>query len=171
MSAERRGLLDRFRWAFDPSSHPEGMIYGLIVVGSVVAAESVNAESTWRDMLVAILVLVVYWLAHSYAAVMGRRYATGESVPLSEVAATLTKEWSIVRGAVIPLIAMGVAGALGYGAWRADEVCLITAVVMLLVFAIAGGIRAKLSPLAILVQSLLAIGFGVVLVAIRALLV
>ena len=169
-TSQRLGVLGRIIWFIDPESHPEGMIYGLVVVGSVVAAESVHAGSATRDILAAFVVLIVYWLAHTYASILGHRYSNGEEISMAEVRRTFSHEWAIVRGAAVPLLIMVVGALFGLSSWRVDEIGLVTAVAMLFIFALVGGIRAKQRPVVVAIESLIALGFGAAIVLIRAVL-
>ncbi|HXQ44883.1 MAG TPA: hypothetical protein VN816_09620 [Acidimicrobiales bacterium] len=59
-------------WWIDPEENPSGLVYGTIAVGAVLAAQS-RRRDTFADTIGAtVLILGLYWLAHSYAAVTGR---------------------------------------------------------------------------------------------------
>ena len=164
------GVLERFLGLVDPDSHPAGLVYGLVVLGSVLAAESVHSSGGIRDIIAAVTVLFVYWLAHTYADLMGRRYK--QTVPLTwkDAREVARHEWAIMRGAMIPVAAMLIAVVFGASSWHIDEVGIITDVGMLMLFAVVGGIRANLSRPALVVQACLALTFGVFIAAVRAVL-
>ena len=164
------GLLERFLGLGDPDSHPGGLIYGLIVLGSVLAAESVHSSGGLRDITAALTVLFVYWLAHTYADLMGRRYQHATPLSWREVRQVAGREWAIMRGATIPVAAMLIAVVAGLSSWRVDEVGMITDVGMLTLFAVVGGLRANLSRPALFLQVVLALSFGVFIALVRAVL-
>ena len=170
--AERRslGLLERFLGLVDPDSHPAGLVYGLVVLGSVLAAESVHSSGGLRDIAAAVTVLFVYWLAHTYADLMGRRYKQTEPLTWQDARQVARHEWAIMRGATIPVLAMLIAVLFGASSWHVDEVGIITDVGMLMLFAVVGGIRARLSRPALVFQACLALTFGVFIAAVRAVL-
>lgn len=171
-AAGRRGLavLERFLGLSDPDAHPAGLIYGLVVLGSVLAAESVHSSGGVRDITAALTVLLVYWLAHTYADLMGRRFEQERPLAWSDVTEVARHEWAIMRGAIVPVVAMLVAVVLGVSSWRVDEVGMITDVAMLALFAVVGGLRANLSRLALVFQVVLALSFGIFIGLIRAVL-
>ena len=169
---ERRGLafLERFLGLDDPAAHPGGLVYGLIVLGSVLAAESVHSSGGVRDIMAALTVLFVYWLAHTYADLMGRRYLQATPLRWTDVTEVARREWAIMRGATIPVIAMVVAVLLGVSSWRVDEVGMITDVAMLTLFAVVGSLKANLSRVALVFQVVLALSFGIFIALVRAVL-
>ena len=164
---ERRGLafLERFLGLDDPAAHPGGLVYGLIVLGSVLAAESVHSSGGVRDITAALTVLLVYWLAHTYADLMGRRYLQATPLRWTDVTEVARREWAIMRGASIPGAVL-----LGVSSWRVDEVGMITDVAMLTLFAVVGSLRANLSRVALLFQVVLALSFGIFIALVRAVL-
>jgi len=76
-------------------------------------------------------------------------------------------EAAILRGALVPVVAMVVATVFGLSAWRVDEVGMIAVVAMLMLFAVVGGIRANLSKPVLVLQACLALAFGIFITLIR----
>ena len=57
----------------EPVENPAGVIYGVLAIGALLAAESGRHES-YADTLGSVLIaLCLYWLAHAYADVLGHR--------------------------------------------------------------------------------------------------
>ena len=56
------------------------MIYGTIAVGAVLAAESTRRETFADTIEATLLILGLYWLAHTYATVVGDRLKTRETL-------------------------------------------------------------------------------------------
>lgn len=160
-------FLDRLLWWVDPEDHPQGVVYGIVVVGSVIAAESVHASGPWQDIFGSAVVLVIYWLAHSYAQILGTRFASSSSMTLSEMGAIVRHEGAILRGAALPILGMIVAALLGARALRVDEVGIAIDIVALMAFAILGGLRAGLSTWALIGQSAVALVFGFLIALLR----
>ncbi len=163
-------ILDRLLWWIDPEDHPQGVVYGIVVVGSVVAAESAHVSGPWQDIGAAVIVLVIYWLAHSYAEILGTRFATSSSLTMKEMRGIVRHEGAILRGAALPIVAMMIAALLGAGTLRVDEVGIAVDVAALMAFAILGGLRAQLAPLALVGQSAVALVFGLMIALLRSLL-
>ena len=82
------------------------MIYGVIVVGALLAAESGRHESFLDTIGSAVIAAGLYWLAHAYASVLGRRLATHERLTAAALMRALGHDWALVRGAAIPLLAI-----------------------------------------------------------------
>jgi len=97
----------------EPEDNPSGVIYGTIAVGAVLAAESARRE-TFPDTLEAtVIILGLYWIAHTYAAVVGDRLKAREVLTAGRFWRAFLHEASIVKGAVIPiavLVALWIAG-------------------------------------------------------------
>ena len=103
------GTLDRLL----PGENPAGAVYGTITVGALLAAES-SLRDTYPETIGAVVVaLLVYWLAHSYAELLGQRLAAGERLTVSGLGRALGRDWAIVRGAGAPVLALLVAWAVG----------------------------------------------------------
>src|ERR1700742_5212031 len=88
-----------------PAGNAAGVVYGVITIGALMAAESGRHER-YLDLLASALVAtLLYWLAHAYADLLGRRLATGEALTARSLGRALVHDWAIVRGAAIPLLA------------------------------------------------------------------
>lgn len=55
-----------------------GVVYGVITVGALMAAESGRHESYLDALALALVATLLYWLAHAYADLLGRRLTTGD---------------------------------------------------------------------------------------------
>src|ERR1700709_1530616 len=87
-----------------PAGNAAGVVYGVITIGALMAAESGRHEG-YPDLLPAgIVATLLYWLAHAYADLLGRRLATGESLAVKALGRALAHDWAIARGAAIPLL-------------------------------------------------------------------
>lgn len=94
-----RGVL---RWV-DPEENPTGVVYGTIAVGAVLAAEAPRRETFASTLEATLLTLVLYWFAHTYARVVGRRVDGVERLTAGDVGRALVHEWAIVKGAMAPV--------------------------------------------------------------------
>src|SRR5580704_15337901 len=100
------------RWV-EPEDNPAGVIYGTIAVGAVLAAESTRRETFPDTIEATVLILVLYWVAHSYANVVGDRLKTRETLSPGLLWRAFLHEGAIVKGAAIPIAVLGVLGAGG----------------------------------------------------------
>src|SRR6478672_4897709 len=86
-----------------------GVVYGVITVGALMAAESGRHESYVDAFASSLIATLLYWLAHSYSDLLGDRLSTGEPLTTKALARELAHDWAIVRGAAIPLLALVIA--------------------------------------------------------------
>ena len=100
------------RWV-EPEDNPSGVIYGTIAVGAVLAAESARRETFPDTIEATVIVLGLYWFAHTYATVVGDRLKARDVLTAGRFWRAFLHEASIVKGAVIPiavLVALWIAG-------------------------------------------------------------
>ncbi|HEV7584630.1 MAG TPA: hypothetical protein VGO14_02510 [Solirubrobacteraceae bacterium] len=122
-----------------PPGNPSGAIYGVIMMGALLAAESGRRETYLETFLSALIAACLYWLAHAYATVLGRRLATEQPLTLRGLARALVHDWALVRGAAIPLVALLVAWAAGAAQQTAVDVALYSVVASLVIFELLAG--------------------------------
>ncbi|MBV8988810.1 MAG: hypothetical protein JO372_09655, partial [Solirubrobacterales bacterium] len=121
------------------------LVYGVITVGALLAAESGAHETYARTVIAVVIALLMYWLAHSYAELLGRRLDQGTALKLAALANTMRSELSILTGAAVPLVAVLISWALGAKLTTAVDAGARTSAVMILLIEILAGIRADLS--------------------------
>ena len=92
--------LAQVRSKISPEANVAGAVYGLIVVGSLLAAESGRGLGYGEILGSAALALILYWLAHGYAAFLGQRLEEDRSLSASELRNVLLHEWEIGRAHV-----------------------------------------------------------------------
>jgi hypothetical protein len=116
------------------------------------------------------LALLLYWLAHAYSEVLGERLATPRRLTVQALGRSLLREWAIVRGATVPLLALLVAWAAGASQTTGVTVGVWAAAVSLLAFELLAGVRAKSSPVELLLEGCVGATMGLAIVALRAIL-
>ena len=68
------------------SANPSGLVYGVVAVGTLVAAEGAHRE-TYPDVVAAsALALILYWLAHAYARYFADRLEKDETSVVARLA-------------------------------------------------------------------------------------
>ena len=148
-----------------PGENPAGTVYGTITVAALLAAES-SLRDTYPETIGAVIVaLLVYWLAHSYAELLGDRLAAHTRLTASGLGRALGRDWAIVRGAGVPLLALLVAWVVGASQEAGVTIGLWACVASLLVFELLAGLRARAQPAELALELCVgaAMGFGVVL--------
>lgn len=154
-------------------AHPEsqiGSIYGLILVGSLMAAESYEHQSHLDVVLSAIITLLVYWLAHAYSFALGRRIQQGELLSLRSLRDSLFGSASVMAGAVLPALALIVAWVAGASTQTGIDAALWSTVGALFGLELLAGVRAKEAAPELLLSCLVGAGLGAAVLALKALL-
>jgi len=146
-----------------PGENPSGAVYGVIAIGALLAAESGRHETYPETLGSALIAACLYWLAHAYATVLGRRLSTQEPLTPGGLWRALVHDWALVRGAAIPLLALLVGWATGAAQQAAVSAALWSVVASLVAFELIAGIRSRARPgeLAIEVGVGLAMGLGI----------
>jgi hypothetical protein len=139
------------------------VVYGVIVIGALLAAESGRHETYPETIGSALIAACLYWLAHAYATVLGRRLSSGERLTPGALARGLLHDWALIRGAAIPLLALLLAWAAGAAQQTAVDLALWSVVASLVGFELLAGIRSRSSAreLALEVGVGIAMGLGV----------
>ncbi len=153
-----------------PAGNAAGVVYGVITVGALMAAESGRHES-YVDMIGSALVAtLLYWLAHAYADLLGRRLATGDRLTAATLGRALLHDWAIVRGAAIPLLALVIAWLAGASKEAGLTAALRTAVVTVVLFELLAGVRAKSTPGELLLKAGVGVTMGLAILALKGIL-
>jgi hypothetical protein len=153
-----------------PVENPTGVVYGVIVIGALLAAESGHHETYWDTIASAIIAACVYWLAHSYASLVGLRLSTHERLTPRTLLRALIHDWAIVKGAAIPLLALLLAWGAGAALETGVTAALWCAVSSLVVFELAAGIRSQATRGELALELSVGIAMGAGIIALKVLL-
>ncbi|HTR73308.1 MAG TPA: hypothetical protein VMG80_06895 [Solirubrobacteraceae bacterium] len=148
---------------------PERVVYGVILVGALIAAESGSHDGYFDRAVSTLLALAIYWLAHSYSTVLGRRLEHQKKLTLAGLGKAMEHDWGIVRGGAVPLIALLCCWALGASQETAVNVAIWAAVVSLIVFELVAGLRAKSTPRELAFEGAVGVAMGVAILALKTL--
>ena len=147
-----------------------GLVYGTILVATLLSAESALEETYAKTVLGVIVALVTYWLALAYARFTGERLEQQTRATVGGMVSAAVHELTVVVGALVPLaalIAFWIGGA-----------SLSTAVIAAVYFADAAiigaeifiGVRAGLTGVALIGQAAVGAVLGVLVLFLRLLL-
>ncbi|HEV3129499.1 MAG TPA: hypothetical protein VGY32_10985 [Solirubrobacteraceae bacterium] len=147
--------------------NPAGLVYGTLIVGALLDAESTVSENYPDTVGAVAITLVLFWLAHSYAEFAGNRLKHREALRLAGLGHALVHGLPTLAGGGVPwlvLVLCWVSGAtldtaVGIGIWSSAG--------MILVIELAAGVRAELSGVALLVQSLVGAALGALILALK----
>ncbi len=153
------------RW-LEPDDNPSGVIYGTLAVGAVLAAESSRRE-TFPDTIEATLIILgLYWLAHTYATVVGDRLKERETLSVGRFWRAFVHEGAIVKGAFIPIAILAALWAAGVSLQTGVTAALWSSAASLAVFEVIATLRSHVTGAQRLMQILVGVllGAGVLLV-------
>lgn len=89
-----------------PDVNPAGVVYGVLAIGTLIAAEGARRE-TYGDVTAAsLLALFLYWLAHTYAHHFASRLEDEQGVGLRPILTDLLHEGALLEGAALPIVAV-----------------------------------------------------------------
>lgn len=147
--------------------NPERVVYGVILIGALIAAES-GIHDGYADMVGStVLALGIYWLAHAYSTVLGRRLTHQEHLTVGSVARALVQEGAIVRGGAIPLLALVVAWVAGASQTTAVNAAVWAAIASLIAFELLAGLRSQATPRELTLEGVFGISMGLAMLALK----
>jgi hypothetical protein len=138
-----------------------------VLIGALLAAESGSHDTVADTLGSALIALGIYWLAHSYSEVLGRRLASPGRLTVGMLWRALRDEWAIVEGAAIPLVALVLAWAAGATQETAVTVALWSAVGSLIVFELVAGIRSNATRSELALDVLVGMAMGLAIVILK----
>jgi hypothetical protein len=162
----RASLARVARWIV-PEENPSGVVYGIIVIGALLAAESGRHESYLDTIASAAIATALYWLAHAYADVLGERLARHERLSASALGRALAHDWAIVRGAALPLAVLALAWVAGATQQTAVTAALWSAIVSLVAFELIAGVRSRASPRELALEGAVGATMGIAILALK----
>lgn len=164
-----RGQAQRVAGWVVRGENPERVVYGVILIGALIAAESGIHDGYLEKIGSTVLALGVYWLAHAYSTVLGRRLSHHQHLTVSAVARALVNEWAIVRGGSIPLLVLLIAWIAGASQTTAVNAAVWAAIVSLIVFELLAGLRSHATPRELALEGAFGTAMGLAMLALKAL--
>jgi hypothetical protein len=150
-----------------PERNPARLVYGVLAIGAVLAAESGSHENYLDTAGSAVIAILLYWLAHAYADVLGHRLKSHEQLSIAALGRALRDEATIVMGAVPALLALLLCRVLGLALASGVEAALWTTVGSLLVFELLAGMRARSTPRELVLEVGVGIAMGLAIIALK----
>jgi hypothetical protein len=150
-----------------PSRNPGGAIYGVIVIGALLAAESARHESYLDTIASALLAAALYWLAHAYSGVLGRRLTHHERLSVPALTRALSHDWALVRGAAVPLLALVIAWLLGATEHDDVTIALWSAIGTLVGLELLAGVRSRATPGELVVDAAVGLAMGTAILVLK----
>jgi hypothetical protein len=146
-------------------ANASGAVYGTLMVGVLLAAESPGHETYGETLGAAAIVLGLYWLTSLYAHLLGARLQRQESLNFSLVRRMCLYELPIIEGALVPLLALLVAWAAGASLTSGVRIAVWTMVGTVVALEVAAGWRARLGARMVWLQAAAGATMGLAVVA------
>jgi hypothetical protein len=152
------------------TDNPGGIVYGTILVATLLAAESATRETYGETIGAVAIALAVYWLANAYAVFTGERARTSEHFTARGYLNALVHEVTVLLGALVPLVAVLACWAAGTTLATAIVIAVWVAAAIIVATELALGIRSHLDGRELVVQTAFGALLGIAIVALRVLL-
>ncbi|HEY6425257.1 MAG TPA: hypothetical protein VIY28_18855 [Pseudonocardiaceae bacterium] len=149
-----------------PGPRRAAAIYGTIITAAVLAAAG-NQVPTLPLAVSILVTLLVYWLAEEYAELLGEQLEGGRLPTWADVRTALVATWPMVSASYIPLLSLVLAHLLGASPPAAANVALVTAIVLLTIYAWSAGRAAHLRGRQLLVITSIAAGLGLLMILLK----
>jgi hypothetical protein len=141
------------------SSNPGALVYGTILVATLLAAESPRRETYVEALASIVIALLVYWLSIAYSEVTGERIRDEEAFSLEAFRRAAVHERPVIYGAIGPLVVVVVCWVAGAELNTAVNIAIWGAAAIIVATEVAIGIGAELTGRQLVIQT----GMGVVL--------
>jgi hypothetical protein len=153
-----------------PERNPARLVYGVLAIGAVLAAESGSHENYLDTAGSAMIAILLYWLAHAYADVLTYRLQSHVRLRLAVLGRALRDEAAILLGAVPALLALMLCWTFGVALASGVEAALWTTVASLIAFELLAGIRARATPRELAFEAAIGATMGLAIIALKVLL-
>jgi hypothetical protein len=147
-----------------------GLIYGTISVAALLAAESARSETYPKTVGAVGIMMIAYWIAHSYAEFTEERMEEHEPFTLAGMMLMAQRELTVLIGAAVPFATLLVCWALAASLSTAVALASWTSAAIVISIEIVIGLRAELRGRELVAQTAVGILLGFLIVAVRVLL-
>jgi hypothetical protein len=147
-----------------------GLIYGTIAVAALLAAESARSETYPKTAGAVAILMVLYWIAHSYADFTAERLAAHEPFTYRGLLVNAIRDLSVLIGAAVSFVVLLICWAAGASLNTAIVVSSGTAAGIVTGSEILIGVRAELTGSDLVRQTSIGIILGLLIVAVEVLL-
>jgi TM2 domain-containing membrane protein YozV len=150
-----------------PAENPARVIYGVIAIAALLAAESGLHETYLDTIASAAIAAALFWFAHAYAELLARRLELEEQLSVGAIWRALAHESAILRGAMVPLAALVVGWIVGAQQQTAVTAALWTAVASLILFELVAGLRVHAGARELVLEGCAGAAMGVAIIALK----
>lgn len=147
-----------------------GLVYGTILVATLLSAESPRQETYPRTEGAVAVALILYWVTIAYAHYAGERLEREELFSWSGFRQSALREVTLLYGAAVPFVLILVFWAAGAALSTAVSVAIWVAAAAIVATEVMIGVRAKLKGTDMARQTALGVVLGLLVTALRVLL-
>jgi hypothetical protein len=145
-----------------------GMVYGTIVVGAVLAAETSQHETYAETIGGVVLAVLLYTIAHAYARSASQRLRDKHPLTVAGFRNALVNELAILAGAALPLLSLILSGIAGAKLSTAVAAALWTSVALVVLIEFVVGVRSGARGRELAAQTAVGVVLGLLVIAMRA---
>jgi hypothetical protein len=143
------------------------VVYGTIVVAVLLSAETAAKETYGKTLVAVMLAVLAYWFAHSYAESAAGRMSNRSQLTVAELLHSMRHELPIVLGATLPLVPVLISWIAGSSLSTAVSDAIWTAAALIVVYEFVAGLRAELSGVRLIAQTLVGAALGVLVIVLK----
>jgi hypothetical protein len=147
-----------------------GLVYGIILVATLLSAESAVRETYPKTIAGVLVALATYWLALTYSRFTGERLEKGEHATVALLRQAAAHEVTVLYGAVIPFAALLIFWLAGTSLATGGLAVVYVADATIIATELLIGIRAELTGRELLGQTAIGAILGVLVLGLRLLL-
>lgn len=147
--------------------NPAGLVYGALIAGALLDAETVASASYGETVAGVLAALALVWLAHSYADYVGARLEQRRKLQVKELTHALYEGLSVLIGAAVPVLTLLICWAARAKLGTAVTISIYDSAAVLLVIELVAGVRAHLTGVALLLQTLVGVVLGALIIALK----
>lgn len=155
---------------FELPANPGALVYGTILVSTLLAAESPRRETYAQTIGAVSIALLAYWLSAAYAELTSERIREEEPFTFPAFARAAAHERPVIYGALGPLLALLICWAAGARLGTAVDIAIWTAAGIIIATEVGIGVRTDLTGRELIVQTGMGVVLGLTAVALRVLL-
>ncbi len=145
----------------------EGAVYGVLLIGVVLATEDAGHETYGETIAAVSMVVVLYWVTRLYTHLLGVRLRTKDPLGPALIWRSAVHELPVIEGAVTQMIVLLVAWATGVSLTGGVNVTIAATVISMVVLEIAAGWRQEPRGGGIWLRVALGILMGLAVVAVK----
>ncbi len=149
------------------ADNAEGAVYGVLLVGVLLATEDAGHETYGETIAAVSMVVVLYWVTRLYTHLLGVRLRTKQPLSPALIWRSAVHELPVIEGAVTQMIVLLVTWATGVSLITGVKATIAVTVVSMVVLEIAAGWRTEPRRAAFWLRVVLGVAMGLAVVAVK----